>query len=119
GWLIATQLALMLAILVLGTRDPVSAPVLFGLAALLVALASATQDIVVDAFRVQSLPVDEQAAGMASYVAAYRIGMLVSSGGIIGLAAWLEEANGLGKEVIWPIAYTVAALLVLVGIGAT
>ena len=118
GWLVATQLALMLAILVLGTRDPVSAPVLFGLAALLVAFASATQDIVVDAFRVQSLPVDEQAAGMASYVAAYRIGMLVSGGGIIGLAAWLEEVNGLGKEVIWPIAYTVAALLVFVGIGA-
>jgi len=40
---------------------------------------SATQDIVVDAFRVESLPESEQAAGMAAYVAAYRVGMLVST----------------------------------------
>ncbi len=56
-------------IVFLGTRDPLSAPLMVGFAALLVAFASATQDIVVDAFRVQSLPTDEQAAGMASYVA--------------------------------------------------
>ncbi|MBN8911282.1 MAG: MFS transporter, partial [Rhizobiales bacterium] len=75
GWLVASQLLLMATIAFLGTRDPLSAPLMVGLAALLVAFASATQDIVIDAFRVQSLPADEQAAGMASYVAAYRIGM--------------------------------------------
>ncbi len=117
SWLIASQIALMAAIFYLGTRDPVADPLMLGLAALLVAIASATQDIVVDAYRVQSLPNDEQAAGMASYVAAYRIGMLVSGGGIIGLAAWLE-AQGLAQETIWPIAYVVAGLLVFVGIGA-
>jgi MFS transporter, PAT family, beta-lactamase induction signal transducer AmpG len=118
GWLAASQLALMAAILFLGTRDPISSPLMIGLAALLVAFASATQDIVVDAFRVQSLPTDEQAAGMASYVAAYRIGMLASGAGIIGLSAWLETF-GLSKETVWPIAYAVAAALVLVGLGAT
>jgi PAT family beta-lactamase induction signal transducer AmpG len=118
GWLIASQLVLMATILFLGTRDPLSAPLMVGLAALLVAFASATQDIVVDAFRVQSLPTDEQAAGMASYVAAYRIGMLASGAGVIGFSAWLE-AQGLSKEAIWPIAYAVAALLVLVGLAAT
>jgi PAT family beta-lactamase induction signal transducer AmpG len=118
SWLLASQMALMAAILFLGMRDPVSAPVMFGFAALLVAVASATQDIVVDAYRVQSLPIDEQAAGMASYVAAYRIGMLVSGGGIIGLAGWLED-YGIGRETIWPIAYTAAAALVLIGMAAT
>ena len=118
GWLVASQLVLMATIVFLGTRDPLSAPLMVGLAALLVAFASATQDIVVDAFRVQSLPTDEQAAGMASYVAAYRIGMLASGAGVIGFSAWLE-AQGLSKEAIWPIAYTVAALLVLVGLAAT
>ena len=117
GWLVSSQLLLMGTIAFLGTRDPLSAPLMVGFAALLVAFASATQDIVVDAFRVQSLPTDEQAAGMASYVAAYRVGMLVSGAGVIGLSAWLES-QGLSKEAIWPIAYAGAALLVLVGLAA-
>ena len=117
GWLVASQLLLMVAILFLGTRDPVSAPLMVGLGALLVAFASATQDIVIDAYRVESLAADEQAAGMASYVAAYRIGMLASGAGVIGLTAWLET-RGLGKTVVWPIAFAVAAALVLVGLAA-
>jgi PAT family beta-lactamase induction signal transducer AmpG len=66
---------------------------------------------------VESLPTDEQAAGMASYVAAYRVGQLVSVAGVIGLAAWLE-AMGLGKTGAWPIAFAVAAALVVVGLIA-
>ena len=118
AWLIASQLVLMAAIVFLGTRDPINAPWMIGLGALIVAFASATQDIVVDAFRVQSLPTDEQAAGMAGYVAAYRIGMLASGAGVIGLSAWLE-AEGLSKATTWPLAYAAAALLVLIGMAAT
>ena len=59
------------------------------LAALLVATASATQDIVIDAFRVEYLPTDAQAAGMAYFVAAYRIGMLVSTAGAVAFVAYL------------------------------
>ena len=117
AWLIASQLVLMAAIVFLGTRDPINAPWMIGLGALIVAFASATQDIVVDAYRVQSLPVDEQAAGMAGYVAAYRIGMLASGAGVIGFSAWLES-YGLSKEAVWPLAYAAAALLVLVGLFA-
>ena len=117
GWLVASQLLLMGTILFLGTRDPVTAPLVVGLGALLVAFASATQDIVIDAYRVESLPTEEQAAGMAGYVAAYRIGMLVSGAGVIGLTAWLET-QGLSKETVWPIAYAVAAALVVVGLLA-
>ena len=118
SWLAATQLMLIPTILFLGTRDPLASPLMVGVAALLVACASATQDIVVDAFRVQSLPTDEQAAGVASYVATYRVGMLASGLGAIGLAGWLE-LQGLSKETIWPIAYAVAAALVLVGLVTT
>lgn len=117
SWMVTSQIFLMAAILLLGTRDPVSAPFAVGLGALLVATASATQDIVIDAYRIESLKSDEQAAGMASYVAAYRIGMLVSGAGVIALTAWLE-ARGLTKEVVWPIAYAISALLVLVGMFA-
>jgi PAT family beta-lactamase induction signal transducer AmpG len=101
----------------LGTRDPITAPLVVGLGALLVAFASATQDIVIDAYRVESLSTEEQAAGMAGYVAAYRIGMLVSGAGVIGLSAWLE-AQGMSKAAVWPIVYAVAASLVLVGMLA-
>lgn len=117
GWLVASQLVLMATIVFLGTRDPLSAPLMVGIAALLVAAASATQDIVIDAFRIQSLPGDEQAAGMASYVAAYRVGMLASGAGVIGFSAWLEH-QGLSRDAIWPIAYAGAALLMLVGLAA-
>ncbi|HEY5827420.1 MAG TPA: MFS transporter [Hyphomicrobiaceae bacterium] len=117
GWLVASQLALMAAILFLGTRDPLAAPLAVGLGALLVAIASATQDIVIDAYRVESLAVDEQAAGMASYVAAYRVGMLVSGAGVVALTAWLE-AEGVDKAAVWAVAYGAAALLVLVGLAA-
>ena len=117
GWLIASQLALMAAIVFLGTRDPVSTPVMVGLGALLVAAASATQDIVIDAFRIERLRPEEQAAGMASYVATYRIGMLVSGAGVIALTAWLE-ALGWSKAEVWPAAYAAAAVLVVVGMLA-
>lgn len=117
GWLVASQLGLMVAIVFLGTRDPVAAPLAVGLGALLVAFASATQDIVIDAYRVESLSVEEQAAGMAGYVAAYRIGMLVSGAGVVGLTAWLET-RGIGRAAVWAIAYCLAALLVLVGLLA-
>ena len=117
GWLIATQLLLIATILFLGTRDPLSAPLAVGLGAVLVAFASATQDIVIDAFRVESLRPEEQAAGMASYVAAYRVGMLASGAGVIALAAWLED-QGIDIAVVWTIGYAVAALLVVVGMLA-
>ncbi len=117
GWLAASQLLLMATIVFLGTRDPLAAPLMVGLAAVLVAFASATQDIVIDAYRVESLPIDEQAAGMAGYVAAYRIGLLASGAGVIGLSAWLETL-GLSKAAVWPIAYAVAAALVAVGLLA-
>src|SRR6478736_4729854 len=59
AWLVATQFALIAAIVLLGACDPARAPGLAAFAALLVAATSATQDIVVDAFRVESLPENE------------------------------------------------------------
>jgi PAT family beta-lactamase induction signal transducer AmpG len=84
------------------------------LGALLVATASATQDIVVDAFRVESLPENEQAAGMASYVAAYRIGMLVSTAGALFLVSGYQ-AHGFDKQAAWHWGYWTMAVLVLIG----
>jgi MFS transporter, PAT family, beta-lactamase induction signal transducer AmpG len=114
GWLVFTQILLMVAIVFLGTCNPAAAPGLVALGALLVAAASATQDIVVDAFRVESLPENEQAAGMASYVAAYRIGMLVSTAGALFMVSAFE-AQGFDKLEAWHWGYIAIAALVLIG----
>ena len=67
GWLVFSQLLLMAATAFLAFTDPAKAPWLVAFGALMVATASATQDIVIDAFRVETLRPNEQAAGMASY----------------------------------------------------
>src|SRR6267378_1655676 len=88
------------AILLLALTDPARSPLFVALGALLVATMSSTQDIVVDAFRVESLPESEQAAGMASYVAAYRIGMLVSTAGALFIVSAFE-GTGLARSSAW------------------
>jgi PAT family beta-lactamase induction signal transducer AmpG len=118
GWLILTQLMLIVAVVLLALSEPASSPWLVAGAALLVTTASATQDIVIDAFRVESLPENEQAAGMASYVAAYRIAVLVSGAGALFLVSGFMEL-GLGKQAAYHATYLMMATLILVGIIAT
>src|SRR6266540_5155371 len=117
GWLIFSQLLLIAAIVLLAFCNPAAAPWFVALGALLVAAASATQDIVIDAFRIESLPESEQAAGMASYVAAYRIGMLASTAGTLFLVSGFEEGLGFGKDASWTAGYLVMAALVVIGIA--
>ncbi|PSC03742.1 MFS transporter [Alsobacter soli] len=117
GWLLATQLALAAAILLLGAQSP-SAPLAIAAGALLVAFLSATQDIAVDAFRVERLDSSEQAAGMAGYVAAYRIGMLASGAGVIAFVSWLETL-GLPRERLWSGGYAFGAACMAIGVLAT
>ncbi len=117
GWLVFAQLLLIGAILLLALTDPARSPFYVALGALLVAAASATQDIVVDAFRVESLPESEQAAGMASYVAAYRVGMLISTAGALFLVSGFES-TGLTKSIAWMWGYIAMAAMVLIGMIA-
>jgi MFS transporter, PAT family, beta-lactamase induction signal transducer AmpG len=114
GWLLFSQLLLIVAILLLALTDPARSPLFVALGALLVAATSSTQDIVVDAFRVESLPESEQAAGMASYVAAYRIGMLVSTAGALFIVTGFES-GGLPRPQAWMWGYVVMAAMVLIG----
>jgi PAT family beta-lactamase induction signal transducer AmpG len=118
GWLLLSQFLLAVAIGLLAFCNPGVSPGVAALAALLVATASATQDIVVDAFRVESLPESEQAAGMASYVAAYRIGMLVSTAGALFLVTWFEK-SGFAKNAAWTAGYLVMAGCVAIGVTTT
>jgi MFS transporter, PAT family, beta-lactamase induction signal transducer AmpG len=118
GWLLLSQFLLIAAIVFLAMCDPSRSAFVVALGAVLVATASATQDIVVDAFRVESLSESEQAAGMASYVAAYRIGMLASTAGALFIVSAFQGA-GLDHQAAWTAGYIVMAALVAIGIATT
>jgi PAT family beta-lactamase induction signal transducer AmpG len=119
GWLIFSQILLMAAIAFLAFCNPATAPGLVAVGALMVAAASATQDIVIDAFRIESLPENEQAAGMASYVAAYRIGMLASTVGALYVVTGFEQGVGFARQEAWTAGYLAMALLVVIGMVTT
>jgi PAT family beta-lactamase induction signal transducer AmpG len=119
GWLIFSQILLIAAIAFLAFCNPATAPGLVAVGALMVAAASATQDIVIDAFRIESLPENEQAAGMASYVAAYRIGMLASTVGALYVVTGFEQGVGVARQEAWTAGYLVMALLVVIGMVTT
>ena len=115
GWLVLTQIWLIAAIAFLAFCNPSASPLLVAIGALVVATASATQDIVIDAFRVETLDEREQAAGMASYVAAYRVGMLASTAGALFLVSGFEGL-GFDKQGAWTAGYLVMAALAGIGI---
>jgi PAT family beta-lactamase induction signal transducer AmpG len=119
GWLLLAQFLLIGAIVFLGACDPSGSALIVAIGALLVAAASATQDIVVDAFRVESLDESEQAAGMASYVAAYRVGMLASTAGALFLVSFFQSLLGFEHHAAWSAGYVVMAALVLIGVATT
>lgn len=89
GWLLALQILLAAAILALGQTHPGHDITPVAVCALLVALFSAMQDTVIDAYRRESLADDEQGLGASLYVWGYRVGMLVASGGGLILAQYI------------------------------
>jgi PAT family beta-lactamase induction signal transducer AmpG len=106
GWALIIQLALMATIAGLGTVDPSTAPFLTAFFALLVVFFSASQDIVIDAYRVEILAENQYGAGAAMIVLGYRLGMLVSGAG----ALYLSSFYG------WFATYIIMACLMTVGI---
>jgi PAT family beta-lactamase induction signal transducer AmpG len=118
GWLVFAQLLLMATVVFLGVQNPSASPWMLALAAVIVATASATQDIVIDAFRVEYLPADLQSAGMGYFISAYRVGVLVSGAGALALVDYMQR-SGIPSDTAWSYGYAFMATLVIVGlIGA-
>lgn len=86
GWLLLVQLLLAAAIVALGTCDPAQDLGRMALLALLVAFLSASQDIVIDAYRVELLEERQQGAGAAAVVIGYRVAMLLAGAGALVIA---------------------------------
>lgn len=105
GWGIAIQIALVIAMLALGSRDPKRDLGTMGALALLVAFLSASQDIVIDAYRVEVLTPEQQGPGAGLIQTGYRVAMLVSGAGSLMIAA----------RAGWFAAYATMAALMAVG----
>ena len=109
SWLLLSQFAVALAILFLGTSDPAANLALTAFWAVVLAGASATQDIVADAYRIDTLERGLEGPGTANFVNGYRVGVLASGAGALLIA----------DQWGWQAAYGVMAALMAVGIAAT
>ena len=116
SWLLLAQLAVMAGLVAMSFNDPRVAlqPVVWG--ALSVAFGSATQDIALDAFRIESANTDRQAALAAAYQTGYRLAMIWSGAGVLWLAARSEVAGlSVYQHSAWQSAYLVMAASMLLG----
>ena len=109
GWLLVIQPLLIGACLLMAAADPVHAPVPLVAAAVAIAFLSASQDIVIDAWRVESFAERAQGAALAAYIWGYRAALLVAGAGALSLV----QVAG------WPGALTCVAMLIGVGLLAT
>jgi len=89
GWLLITQILLIISIIILGMANPAMNPLNVAVLATLVAFSSASQDIVIDAYRRESLTDEEQTIGASAYVLGYRIGALAAGAGGLILADYM------------------------------
>lgn len=119
SWLLLSQMALVCGIFGLGAADPAVSLTLGTAWALFTAFASATQDVTLDAYRIESVGSDRQAALAAMYQMGYRLGMIWSGAGALALAAWAEPAGGGYSAAAWQTSYALMALSVCTGIAAT
>ena len=119
SWLLVSQIAVSIGLFGIAISDPskgVSGLIGF---ALLTAFASATQDIALDAFRIESGLVEDQGAMAATYQMGYRLAMITSSAGALFLASWFDYTESIYEPEPWMYTYMVMALLMLVGIVTT
>lgn len=108
GWLVLTQIMLALALFGMASISPTESMRVFALVAVLVAFVSASQDVVVDAYRTDVLAVRERGLGSSMHVMGYRLAMIVSG----GLAfVWTDATQGGGWT--WPEAYRVMACVMV------
>ena len=109
GWLIVSQVALIISIVGLGMTNPSLSAINVAILALLVTFFSASQDIVIDAYRRESLLDDEQTLGASAYVLGYRIGALAAGAGGLILADLIS----------YQFVYMIMASIMVIGVVTT
>ena len=116
SWLMLSQSAIMLGLIGMALNDPKEALSAVVVWAVVVAFGSATQDIALDAYRIESAAVEHQAALAATYQTGYRLAMIWAGAGVLWLAARAEVADaGNYQPQAWQTAYLVMAASMLLG----
>ena len=117
GWLLLAQIIVIVGLVGMAVNDPSAGlrPMIW--CALLVAFGSATQDIALDAFRIESAETRKQAALAAAYQTGYRLAMIWAGAGVLWVAAWAEVGGTSGyQNGAWKTAYLVMAGSMAVGV---
>ena len=122
AWMLLAQLLIISALLLITTIDPQQGSgslTIMAYAAVLLGFSAATQDIVIDAYRIESAEVELQALMSATYIAGYRIGMLLAGAGSLYLASWFGSSSQDYVYQAWQYSYALMALAMLVGVATT
>ena len=109
SWMLVAQIGIIGGLLLMASSDPLTSLEPLVYAAILVAFASATQDIAIDAWRIEAVSTEYQGAMSGTYQMGYRLGMLLAGGGAFTLAHFYS----------WPFAYSVLAMCMTLGIITT
>lgn len=122
GWLLVAQLAVITAICIMALTDPAAGThnlTIMALAAIMLGFSSATQDIVIDAYRIECAEKELQALLSSTYIAGYRIGMLVAGAGALYLASWFGSSKDVYNYPAWQTSYFAMAGVMLIGVITT
>lgn len=121
AWIVTSQLLIVIAILLMASFNPISDQALWFMAAsaVLLGFSSATQDIVIDAYRIEIAPPALQPTLAAMYVAGYRVGMIVAGAGALYLADYFGSTEALYSYEAWRNTYYIMAAVMSIGILAT
>ena len=122
AWMLLAQIAIACAILAMASIDPQAGGyslTMMALAAVVLGFSSATQDIVIDAYRIESAEIELQAMMSASYIAGYRIGWLAAGAGSLYLADWFGTSMEAYNYQSWQWTYCLMAVAMLVGVVTT
>ena len=116
SWLLVAQLLIIFSLILTSINDPKNNIIITAICITLVAFFSATQDIIIDAYRIESISQKFQGSLSSMYIAGYRIGMLVGGAGSLWLASyWGGESYDYD---VWKKVYLTMSLLMLIGIAA-
>lgn len=122
SWLLLSQTAIVLSIVSMASINPAldgNMLILMAAAAIALGFSAATQDIVIDAFRIETAPKEYQALLSSMYIAGYRVGMLISGAGALYLAAFFGSSTESYSYDAWRLTYFCIAGSVFIGIATT
>ena len=120
SWMLLAQLGIISAILLMAVTDPslgYTQVLIMAAAAVLLGFSSATQDIVIDAYRIEAADADMQAMMSATYIAGYRLGMIVTGAGALYLAAYFGTTREHYVYEAWRMTHLIIPMFMLVGVA--